>query len=132
MHPRWLPPCDALAILIALRRHACPRSPGAHHHRVSMDQQRVLIVESDNGFALSIAAVLQEAGFASTIALSAADAQRELRERRPNLIVLRAELPDLSGFAFCGRLRKDQAAQGLPIILVSSDATTEALAQQRS
>jgi len=97
-----------------------------------MDQKRVLIVESDNGFALSIAAVLQEAGFASTIALSAADAQRELRERRPDLIVLRAELPDLSGFAFCGRLRKDKTAQGLPIILVSSDATTEALAQHRS
>ncbi len=55
-----------------------------------------------------------------------------LRERRPDLIVLRAELPDLSGFAFCGRLRKDKAAQGLPIILVSSDATTEALAQHRS
>ena len=97
-----------------------------------MDPQRVLIVESDNGFALSIAAVLQESGYASVIALSAADAQRELRERRPDLIVLRAELPDLSGFAFCGRLRKDKTAQGLPIILVSSDATPEALAQHRS
>ena len=97
-----------------------------------MDQKRVLIVESDNGFALSVAAVLQEAGFASTIALSATDAQRELRERRPDLIVLRAELPDLSGFAFCGRLRKDKAAHGLPIILMSSDATAEALAQHRA
>ena len=97
-----------------------------------MDQTRVLIVVSDNGFALSIAAVLQESGFASTIALSAADAQRELRERRPDLIILRAELPDLSGFAFCGRLRKDKTAQGLPIVLMSSDATAEALAQHRS
>jgi ParB family chromosome partitioning protein len=97
-----------------------------------MDPQRVLIVESDNSFALSIAAVLHEAGYASAITLSAADAQRELRERRPDLIILRAELPDLSGFAFCGRLRKDKTAQGLPIILVSSDATPEALAQHRS
>ncbi len=97
-----------------------------------MDPQRVLIVESDNGFALSIAAVLQEAGYASAITFSAADAQRALRERRPDLIILRAELPDLSGFAFCGRLRKDKTAQGLPIILISSDATADALAQHRS
>lgn len=97
-----------------------------------MDPKRVLIVELDNTFALSIAAVLQEAGYASSIALSAADAQRELKERRPDLIILRAELPDMSGFSLCGRLRKDKASSGLPVVLMSSDATTEALAEHRS
>src|SRR5581483_207537 len=101
--------CELMCCLAAKRslscRHCADGSapPSARQRpRVFMDQKRVLIVESDNGFALSIAAVLQEAGFASTLALSAADAQRELKERRPDLIILRAELPDLSGFAFCG------------------------------
>ena len=97
-----------------------------------MDPKRILIVEADNNFALSLAAVLQGAGFASSIAASAAEAQRELRERRPSLVLLRAELPDLSGFALCGRLRKEKSSQGLPIVLLSSEATPEALAEHRS
>ena len=76
-----------------------------------MESKRILIVEADHGFALSIAAVLQESGFTSAIALSAADAQRELRDRRPDLVLVRAELPDLSGFALCGRLHKTSAAR---------------------
>ncbi len=95
-------------------------------------QKRVLIVEADNTFALSLAAVLSEHGFPSAIAASAADAQREIKERKPSLVLLRAELPDLSGFTLCGRLRKDKNAHGLPIILVSSDATAEVLAEHRS
>jgi ParB family transcriptional regulator, chromosome partitioning protein len=97
-----------------------------------MESKRILIVEADHGFALSIAAVLQASGFTSAIALSAADAQRELRDRRPDLVLLRAELPDLSGFALCGRLRKDKRSQSLPVILISSDATPQALSEHRS
>src|SRR5579863_9029722 len=94
--------------------------------------KRVLIVEADNTFALSLAAVLQDAGFPTAIAADATEAQRDIKDRRPSLVLLRAELPDLSGFTLCGRLRKDKNAQGLPIVLMSSDATPEALAQHRA
>jgi ParB family transcriptional regulator, chromosome partitioning protein len=94
--------------------------------------KRVLIVEADNTFALSLAAILQASGFASSIAADATEAQRDIKERRPSLVLLRAELPDLSGFTLCGRLRKDKSAQAIPIILLSSDATPEALAEHRS
>lgn len=92
-------------------------------------ERRVLIVESQNDFALTMASVLKNAGYQTTLAASAADAQRELEKRRPDLVVLRAELPDQSGFVLCGTIRKGKFGQNLPVILLSSDVGAEALQQ---
>ena len=94
-----------------------------------MEQKRVLIVEPDNAFALSLSALYREDGCATRIAASAGEAEREIATRRPELVVSRAELLDLSGFSFCARLRNDRATAGLPILLYSSDTPPEALAQ---
>jgi chromosome segregation ATPase len=92
-------------------------------------ERRVLIVESQNDFALTMATVLKNSGFQTSLAASAADAQRELEKRRPDLVVLRAELPDQSGFVLCGTIRKGKFGQNLPVILLSSDVGPEALHQ---
>src|SRR5262245_25751571 len=92
-------------------------------------EPRVLIVESQNEFALSMASVLRSAGFQTATAENAADAQRELELRRPDLVVLRAELPDQSGFVLCGHIKKGRFGQNLPVLLVSSDMGQEGLSQ---
>ena len=73
--------------------------------------RRVLIVESQNEFALSMASVLKSAGYQTAMAANAADAQRELEKRRPDLVVLRAELP---GPVRLRPLRPDQEGQVRP------------------
>ncbi|MFT3707751.1 MAG: response regulator [Archangium sp.] len=92
-------------------------------------ERRALIVESQNDFALSLASVLKGVGFNTSLAASAGDAQRELEKRRPDIVVLRAELPDQSGFVLCGTIRKGKFGQNLPVILVSSDSDPAALMQ---
>ena len=92
-------------------------------------ERRVLIVESQNDFALSMASVLKSAGYQTAMAQNAADAQRELEKRRPDLVVLRAELPDQSGFVLCGQIKKGKFGQNLPVLLLSSDVGQEGLAQ---
>src|SRR5258707_7152741 len=84
-------------------------------------ERRILIVESQNDFALSMASVLKGAGYQTAMANRAADAQRELQKRRPDLVVLRAELPDQSGFVLCGQIKKGRFGQALPVLLLSSD-----------
>src|SRR3954471_11610033 len=91
-------------------------------------ERRVLIVESQNDSALTMASVLQDAGYLTSIVASANDAVREMEKRRPDLIVLRAELPDQSGFVFCGSIRKGKFGQNLPVIIVS-DAPAATLEQ---
>src|SRR6185369_4153744 len=92
-------------------------------------ERRVLIVESQNEFALSMASVLRSAGFQTATAENAADAQRELELRRPDLVVLRAELPDQSGFVLCGQIKKGKFGPNLPVVLLSSDVGAEGLTQ---
>src|SRR6476659_9083727 len=94
----------------------------------SMDR-RILIVESQDDFALSMASVLKTAGYQTSMASNAADAQRELEKRRPDLVVLRAELPDQSGFVLCGQIKKGKFGQNLRVLLLSSDVGQEGLSQ---
>ena len=90
-------------------------------------ERRVLIVESQNEFALSMATVLRTAGYQTAMATTAAEAQREMEKRRPDLVVLRAELPDQSGFTLCGQIKKGKWGQNLKVLLLSSDTGEEAL-----
>src|SRR5262249_12157715 len=96
--------------------------------RPCMDR-RVLIVESENDFALSMASVLKVAGYQTAMANSVADAHRELEKRRPDLVILRAELPDQSGFVLCGQIKKGKFGQNLPVLLLTSEVAQEGLAQ---
>lgn len=92
-------------------------------------ERRVLIVESQNDFALTMASVLKDAGYQTSLATNAAEATRELEKRRPDIVVLRAELPDQSGFVLCGSIRKGKFGQNLPVVLLSSESRVEALQQ---
>src|SRR5512143_3747498 len=93
-----------------------------------MESKRVLIVEPDSEFALSLASVFRDDGYGTRIAATAAEAELEIASRRPDLCVVRAELGDLSGFSLCAQLRHDPVTARLPVVLYSSDPPPEALA----
>jgi ParB family chromosome partitioning protein len=97
-----------------------------------MTPSRILIVEPDHSFGLSLASLFQDDGLATRVARSAGEAELEIAVRRPDLVVIRAELPDLSGFSLCARLRHDRATARLPVILYSSDTAPGALAEHAS
>ena len=90
-----------------------------------MAGKRVLIVEADEEFGLSVASVLRGPSTQTELVKSARDALKSLEERPADLTVVRAELPETSGFAFTGRLRK--AASGVKIMLISSEANDAAI-----
>jgi ParB family chromosome partitioning protein len=94
-----------------------------------MTATHVLIVEPDVGFALSLASLFQDDGRPTAVARSAAEAEREVAARPPGLVLVRAELPDASGFSLCARLRRLPSAAGVPVLVLSSEAGPEAFAE---
>jgi ParB family chromosome partitioning protein len=94
-----------------------------------MTATHVLIVEPDVGFALSLASLFQDDGRETAVARSAAEAEREVAARPPGLVLVRAELPDASGFSLCARLRRLPVGAGVPVVVLSSDAGPEAFAE---
>ena len=54
------------------------------------------------------------------------------RQSRPDLILLDLHLPELDGEALLARLRADPATAGIPVVILSADATPETLARLRA
>ena len=90
-------------------------------------ERRVLIVESQNDFALSMASVLKSAGYQTAMAHTAADAQREMEKRRPDLVVSARSCRTSPASSSAAQIKKGKFGQNLPVLLLSSDAGEEGL-----
>jgi len=92
------------------------------------DQTRVrsiVIVEDDEDIAESIRYNLEREGFRARIAATGEDALNLILERPPNLILLDLNLPYMSGFELCRRLRAEATTARVPILMLTA-RTSEA------
>ena len=69
--------------------------------------------------------VLRRAGYEVIEAGTGADALRIVAEERPDLVLLDINLPDLSGFEVCRRIREQLGTLALPVVHVSSTFVNE-------
>jgi serine/threonine protein kinase len=93
-----------------------PPSPEAHNY--------VLLVESDRSLSGYIKRELAEHGYQVKLA-EGRQAVDIAKATPPGLILLSVELPDISGYAVCSRLKKQAALKNVPVILMSFDETDE-------
>jgi CheY-like chemotaxis protein len=84
-------------------------------------KQQILIVEDDNGSRRALTNVLQDRGYTVAAVGRVTDAIDLLREEAlPDLIVLDLMLPDMEGWDFRHRQKKDTRIAGIPVIGVSA------------
>ncbi|MBM4381682.1 MAG: response regulator, partial [Deltaproteobacteria bacterium] len=88
-------------------------------------KRRVLIIEHRSEFALTLAAALKDLGVQTAVAASAADGLRDVEKRKPDAVILLAELEDRSGFVVCGELKKGKHGPAVPVVLLCSDVGEE-------
>ena len=82
----------------------------------------VLVVDDEADIRALVVHHLEREGFRSRTAASGVDALREIRQRRPDLLVLDLLLPGIDGLEVCRRLRADPATTALPIIMLTAKA----------
>ncbi len=85
----------------------------------------ILHIENDAPFAEEITSALEAMGFKVRVTGDGKDGLDLARDLNPDAIVLCVELPKLSGYSICNKLKKDEALKSIPLILTSSEATTE-------
>ena len=90
----------------------------------------VLLVEPDAALADEIRRALGPAGLEVTSLSAGEPALERCRQAPPDLILLAAELPDMSGFSVCNRLKR--AAASVPLLLYTGDATDAAVEAHRA
>ncbi|RME30483.1 MAG: response regulator, partial [Deltaproteobacteria bacterium] len=96
-----------------------------------MNQKKILIADKEKEFALSLAAVLSEEGCQFNFVIDGREVVQEAKEQRPQVIILRAEMPEVSGYTLCTQLRKSRKLKGSRILLMTSDDGEEAIERHR-
>ena len=90
---------------------------------VATDQTRlrtIIVVEDDEDIADSIRYNLEREGFRARLALTGEDALNLILDRPPNLILLDLNLPHMSGFELCRRLRSESTTAQVPILMLTA------------
>ena len=94
--------------------------------------KKILFIENDSSFAARTSESLEAAGFEVRVTGDGKDGLELARDWSPDAVVLCVELPGMSGYLLCGKLKKDEQLKALPLVLTSSEATEETFAQHRT
>jgi DNA-binding response OmpR family regulator len=83
-----------------------------------MTKRTILIVDDDRHLSRLVQLQLSEAGYAVWSAADGKSAMRQIRDRRPDLVILDVKLPDTNGLSVCGEIRS--LTEELPILMLSA------------
>jgi CheY-like chemotaxis protein len=91
----------------------------------------VLLIENDVATARAQAEALEGAGFTVRSTGDGKEGLDLAREIQPDAVVLCVELPRMSGYSICQKLKKDDSLKAIPLVLTSSEATAETFEAHR-
>ena len=94
-------------------------------------QKNVLLIESDSTFARAMSSALESRGYGVRTSPDGKEGFELARALHPDCVVLCVELPGLSGYSWCNRLKKDGTLKSIPLVITSSEATPETFDQHR-
>jgi DNA-binding response OmpR family regulator len=81
-----------------------------------------VVVEDEPDIRQLVVLHLAREGFGCRTAATGAEALREVRAQRPDLLILDLMLPEMDGLEVCRRLRADPTCAALPIIMLTAKA----------
>ncbi|NQU10830.1 response regulator [bacterium] len=87
----------------------------------------VLIADDEAGLRTLMAEVLAEQGYVVQTAANGEETLRQIRQQKPDLLLLDLRMPGQSGLEVCRAVRADPATADLPIIVVTGLETRTAL-----
>ncbi len=95
-------------------------------------RRKVLIVDDDEELVELLSDVFEKDGrFDVKTANNGFDAGMQVREFRPDLVVLDVMLPDINGKEVCQRIRSDETLEAVKIICISGMVEQDKVAELR-
>ena len=80
----------------------------------------ILVVDDVPSEKQLISSYLMESGHKVVSADSAKTALEEIKKQIPDVIVTDVVMPDMNGFEFCRKVKKDETTKNIPIVICSS------------
>lgn len=91
----------------------------------------ILLIDAEQPFADQLTGSLKGRGFSVKLLDDGKDGLDYARDNKPDLIILCVELPKMSGYSICNKLKKDNDLKSIPLIITSKEATPETFAQHK-
>lgn len=88
----------------------------------SPGHKKILVVEDEQDILQLITLYLEKEGFRTVSAKTGADGLRQVKQEKPDLVVLDLMLPEIDGLEVCKRLRSSPDTAMLPIIMLTAKA----------
>lgn len=89
-------------------------------HNPLSPKATIVSIEDDPEFLMSLQELLTQGGYAVFGAHTGEAGFRLIRERRPDLVLLDLNLPDIDGLDLCSQLKQDSALRDIPVIVISA------------
>ena len=80
----------------------------------------ILVVDDTKSIREIVAFMLRSRGFEVVESGDGADAREKVKSIRPDLLVLDAMLPRVTGFDLCAELKADPGTRGIPILMLTA------------
>ena len=87
---------------------------------------KILAVDDNAMHCYALRKVLEHSGFEVLEAHNGSDAILSARNHRPDVVLLDINLPDVSGYEVCSRLKKDENTRGIPVVFHTATESTGA------
>ena len=101
-----------------------------------MVSPRVLVIDDDEAIRSAFARVLTREGYTVQVAATAEDGLSQVKQTRPDAILLDWKMPLINGVGFLYRLREDPANQEIAVAVITGasldDATMDDLRALRA
>lgn len=86
---------------------------------------KILIVDDEDAIRQMIGLALSQAGYETAAAADAAQAQAQILQQAPDLILLDWMMPKVSGLEYARQLRREKLTAGIPIIMLTARTEEE-------
>lgn len=80
----------------------------------------ILVVDDEPPTLDLMRLMLKLLGYSTDTAATGTDAVAHARSRRPDVILLDAMLPDMTGFEVCALLKQDAATVDIPVVMLTA------------
>ena len=86
----------------------------------------ILVVDDEPAITHLLRRVLEEDGHRVVVAIDGRAALDRVAERRPDLVVLDADMPEVGGFEVCRRLKTNPDTRLLPVLILTGSGAPDA------
>jgi len=96
-----------------------------------MASKRILLIESDEEFSESLVSLFSQYDVETRVIGDGKEGLQAAKDDPPDMILLCVELPKMSGYSICNKLKKDKRLKKVPLVIMSSEATEETFEQHK-